>query len=359
MAKAFSNFLNSLSQVAAKFNTVFTAVGQRLSSFASNLSKSQGPGGSQNNLWNRMGATLSSINKSLATAGGYKQPQGRLNPQAPNPYYPFPNPFPQPRGRQPAPYAPSVGQRLAGAFNIASSGLSYAASGQSARMIRRGRRMAQVGRRRGFGMQARGAAQAAYGNVVAGGQAAARGNNIQSFGSLLGAGGSLADMIPVVGPVTKSIFDFGKTIFDSVDKLQKWTKNLHEANMQWAKFSPAMAQVEIRQQMRDFYYGLERGNVRAGSAEELAQAHSRLRQNLASTEDVGALFYNKAGTMLSNMVSSLVEIAGWDDIMKELRDWLGGDEAKKGVLAMDVMAKAEDSLNRALQNAPPRWPPRR
>lgn len=126
--------------------------------------------------------------------------------------------------------------------------------------------------------------------------------------------GDVAGAIPVVGKPIDAVLKFGAGLLNSVDNLRNWTESLHESNMQFAEFSASMSRVQADQESRDVQLRMEQGERRAVSAQELAEAKSRLNRMLAPLEDWSANVKNKIGSVVSNSVTA------WGNLLKNFYD---------------------------------------
>jgi hypothetical protein len=88
-----------------------------------------------------------------------------------------------------------------------------------------------------------------------------------------------------VGPIVKPVAKFAEAIYSTIKTVRDWGDNLAAANEKFAEFSPAMAAVAARQQVRDINLSRERGERRAGAAEELNVARNELNRRIAVIED--------------------------------------------------------------------------
>ncbi len=131
-------------------------------------------------------------------------------------------------------------------------------------------------------------------------------NPLTSFGSMIGGVGKLAGAMPVVGGPIAGVAKLGEVAFKSVDKLQQWTESLHQANMQFAEFSGAMASVQAKQTVRDIGYSQRRGSARAESADYLAEGMSDLRDAVAPVGDLVADVKNYVGGFLSKSLTGIL-----------------------------------------------------
>lgn len=124
------------------------------------------------------------------------------------------------------------------------------------------------------------------------------------MGQFVGAASNLAAKI---SPVASGVLKFGSALFDSIEKVNRWSNSLKESNAQFAKVSPAMALVETRQKLRDFQLDFIRGQRRAATAETVNQATHR--SNVVSAEMQDRI-YNNLGPLYSKFLS------GWDEVKR-------------------------------------------
>lgn len=141
---------------------------------------------------------------------------------------------------------------------------------------------------------------------------------------------------------------FGKLINiigSTVGWIRDWGEGLHKANLQFAEFSAGMAGVKARQELRDIILSQERGERRAGSAEQLAQAKNRLDRQLAPIEDAFANVMNKLGATVFRSLSIMIDHLG---ILREtifpfsgkILEWLfggGGEGQNEMGMSLEAM----------------------
>jgi hypothetical protein len=140
-----------------------------------------------------------------------------------------------------------------------------------------------------------------FGKGMAGGQ------NFEQFGANLFAGiGHMGRMIPgKAGFAVQGFAKLGEVLMKSIERLKKWTENLHASNMRFAEFSSSMAMVQAEQEMRDIRLSQERGERRADSARYLAEARSRRERAFAPIEDAFANIQNVIGGFLENVLAAV------------------------------------------------------
>lgn len=120
-------------------------------------------------------------------------------------------------------------------------------------------------------------------------------------------------------PITPEevIGKFVKSMMAPIEGLKKMGDLLHANNMRFAEFSGGMARVEANQMRRDIYFSKARGDARAESAEELAQARQNFRERLSPFDDAWANFSNNIGAGLLNFGTNEVipGMAKFGDLM--------------------------------------------
>ena len=151
------------------------------------------------------------------------------------------------------------------------------------------------------------------------------GGGIGAAGDMMKGAGTLAGMIPVIGGPIEALGKFGDVAFKAVDRLQKWSEQLHQSNMQFAEFSAGMAQVEAEQRSRDIDLSRRRGDRRAGTAGELAEAKSGLAESTSKWGDAVGNIGNKIGAfVLDKAVNPLLKKL--DFIADSINEAFGGEE---------------------------------
>lgn len=134
--------------------------------------------------------------------------------------------------------------------------------------------------------------------------------------------GAVAGAATLLGqPEVAIVAEFGKAVFEAIDKLRDWGKALHDANMQFAEFSGAMAGVQARQEVRDIELGMERGERRAPIAEYLAQGRTQLERAITPWEDVIANLQAGIVGGISEDLATILEI--FSPLAEGLNRWLG------------------------------------
>lgn len=139
-------------------------------------------------------------------------------------------------------------------------------------------------------------------------------SGFRSMGRFAEAGGELGGMIPGVGKVINAFGKLTGIAVDASEKLRQWGKQLHDANMRFAEFSPAMTKVMVDQQRRDVDLSRQRGEGRAASAEKLANA-------LHEWEKVRSVFEDKIDDIKTALFEPLLGVT--TDIGKKVLSILG------------------------------------
>ncbi len=136
-----------------------------------------------------------------------------------------------------------------------------------------------------------------------------------------------------IGQVAKPFTQLADTVLYSIDKLKDWSKKLHEANMQFAEWSSAMAGVKARQEVRELQLSQERGDRRAASAETLAKGENALNQATAPMEDLFGNLENTIVGSIDQVIAGMIEGLNWVLFIKTANDliaWLNrGDDTNK------------------------------
>lgn len=130
-------------------------------------------------------------------------------------------------------------------------------------------------------------------------------------------GANYAAMIPVIGEAASALMlgtavltGFVAAISGALDALKRWGDNLHQANMQFAEFSAAMAGVKALDTARRIDLNRQRGDRRADTARDLANVRYELDRKLyAPFEDALANFKNELFAILGNEAIRLTDIA--------------------------------------------------
>lgn len=138
------------------------------------------------------------------------------------------------------------------------------------------------------------------------------------------------------GTVGAQVFKFGKIMGESLEKLRRWTDQLHEANLRFAEFSPSMAGVAARDEARQIMLDQQRGERRAPSAENLAQGKNKLDKTLAVFEDGLASFKNNIGGSFSKALANsppLLVLKGMGITMQWMADHWPGAKDEEGLSA--------------------------
>lgn len=150
-------------------------------------------------------------------------------------------------------------------------------------------KMVERGNRQAYdrGQPLAGAANLLGGGLLAGlrHQHEAGGTALGGMGVALGGAGKAAALIPGIGPAAAAVAQFGSLLLISTDRLRKWTDGLHQRNMEFAKDSPSMGMVEAKAQWNEIMLNWQRGERRAGAAEDLVDARAEDQRAWAPVED--------------------------------------------------------------------------
>lgn len=166
-------------------------------------------------------------------------------------------------------------------------------------------------------------------------------SELSRAGDMSKALGNLLGGVPLFGKPIEAATKFSDVLFKSVDKVQEWTQQLHDANMQFAEFSGAMAGVQARQEVREIELSRERGNRRAKSAEYLAEGKNQLDRSVAPIGDLVGNATNYVGGLLSRGFAALLSPVSWiakkmqadgdddKDIKWEEWEWMRDEQRRK------------------------------
>lgn len=139
----------------------------------------------------------------------------------------------------------------------------------------------------------------------------------QVGGNILGAGANLAAMSGgPIGMAASAALKLGEGLMTAVDKLRAFSEQLLESNFRFAEFSGAMKRVEVENEIRMMRLSRERGERRADSTRNLAEARSRLETAIAPWEDAWARMKNEIFAELLEGMTLLVE--GVNNILESL-----------------------------------------
>jgi hypothetical protein len=164
---------------------------------------------------------------------------------------------------------------------------------------------------------------------------------------------------PLLGPLGKPIegvMKFGTVIFDSLEKLRTWTRQLHEGNMQFAEFSASMAVVQGQAQLRELELRRAQGDARAESAERLSANRAEMNQQLAPFENAWANAKNELGAIIAGGVVSAFETTQLDELVVGVLRRLGlnPDNDEQGNLG-DWILRHGEGRDWAMQDRPPEF----
>jgi hypothetical protein len=131
---------------------------------------------------------------------------------------------------------------------------------------------------------------------TAGGVGEGAGKSISAFGELFGSA--------ALGKAG----DFISYLAGGVDAMGDFVKGLHRANMEFADFSGAMAEVKAKQIEREIDLNMQRGDRRAADAEVLAEKMHNMNVQMAKVEDKIAQILMTIGSGLADSLAVAAEI---------------------------------------------------
>lgn len=172
-----------------------------------------------------------------------------------------------------------------------------------------------------------------------------------------GIAGAFTDKNSIAGKSVNVVTEFTAKLAESVEKLRKWSDQLHESNMRFSEFSGGMAGVAARQEVRDIMLSKERGDQRAGSAEKLAQSRNRLERAVTPMEDLWASGKNIIASIKDDAVASILEglVPGVKGLNELLDEWINGN--KENAPAQDILGEMADrSEQTSKEGRPGRFP---
>ena len=153
------------------------------------------------------------------------------------------------------------------------------------------------------------------------------GGQAGKLGSLAGQGYGAAGMAGAIGAPLLAV---GVEMAKLPGQIREFAQELHNANRQFAQFSPSMAMVMAMSDMRDNFRKMDQGEKLAASAERLAEARGNLEDQLAPIETEWQKLKNNVGAGLAEGMSTFLEKSEWGkqlaDIMKNLNEIVGGEE---------------------------------
>ena len=133
------------------------------------------------------------------------------------------------------------------------------------------------------------------------------GRNIAARGGM--TAGAMGGMVGVAGSAVTVIGTLASVVVTATQKLQKWSNSLHESNMKFAEFSGGMMGVLREKEARDIMLSHQKGEARAGSAKELAEAISALERQLAPIENIIANGFNIIAATIARGAATALEVA--------------------------------------------------
>ena len=165
--------------------------------------------------------------------------------------------------------------------------------------------------------------------------------NAKSTGDVVSTAGevvSIAALGAMGGPIGEAVAGvaiFAIVLGETLQALRRWGEGLQAANFQFAEFSGSMMFVQQEHELRRMELSMNRGENRAGTADDLSQALDNLNRKLAPIEDAWANFMNRFG---AGVLTHLGDVA--DKLTNVLRmlGLLGPDSgAGPDIRAEDIM----------------------
>src|SRR5205807_1239539 len=95
-------------------------------------------------------------------------------------------------------------------------------------------------------------------------------------------------------------------LLKTVDTVREFTDGLHNANMEFAKYSGSMAAVQAESDMRDFYRKQKQGDQLAPSAQKLSESRARLEDAAAPVDTAWKRLQNNIGAMGADFLTGLI-----------------------------------------------------
>ena len=135
----------------------------------------------------------------------------------------------------------------------------------------------------------------------------------------------------MAGEAMGAQYKFAAALVESIDKLREWSKGLHNANMQFAEFSGAMARVQGDTEAREFVRLQAQGDRRANSAGDLAKATQGVEDQLAPLEDLWAVIQNKLTYVVMDRLEYILEKSGLSGLALWLLSLAGAGEEEGGM----------------------------
>jgi uncharacterized phage infection (PIP) family protein YhgE len=179
----------------------------------------------------------------------------------------------------------------------------------------------------------------------------------QSAGGLSGIGKSiLGPAAPLVG--------VGVELAKLPGQIREFAQGLHDANRQFAQFSPAMAQVFAVSDMQDRLRKMQQGENLAASAGGLAGARGRLEDQLTPLDTQMQRLQNRFGEAVTGAMATFLEKSEYakqlTEGLKQFTDFVFGEEPEpppdKWIQELDKMVDREDR-KRIERSMPVRNPP--
>lgn len=173
------------------------------------------------------------------------------------------------------------------------------------------------------------------------------GGGIGAAGDTLKGIGGIASLVPVVGKSIEALTKLGDVAFKGVDRLQQWSERLYSANMQFAEFSASMAGIQAEQEARDITLSAKRGERRAGTSKDLAEAKSGLAESTSKWGDAVGNLQNKLFAVLINEVANPI-LKRLDFIADWINSW--SNKEKGAEMALGEWERGVQQWQKDLQD---------
>lgn len=177
--------------------------------------------------------------------------------------------------------------------------------------------------------------------------------------------GKIAGGTAGAGNYATAFIEGMKAWYTASEKVREFAGKLHEANRQFAAFSPGMAQVFAVSDMQDRLRKMRQGDQLASSASGLAQARNRLEEQLTPIDTQWQRFQNRLGETITGATATFLEKSEFGkqltELMKQGNDFLFGEDPPeppdKWIQELDKMVDRENN-KRVERVQPVRNPPK-
>lgn len=187
-----------------------------------------------------------------------------------------------------------------------------------------------------------------------GGQAASlMAGRVTSMGS--GSSATSGMMGGAAGGIAGGLIAIGIELVKLPGRVRELAEHLHEANRQFAQFSPSMGLVMAQSDFRDSMRKMKQGEELSASAGRLADARGKLEDQMVKPETEWEKLKNNFGAALSKGMATFLDKSGYSDqaaaILKEFNEFVFGKDTDKkedtwveelDELVLDERRKLED-----------------